>query len=541
MMYLDFNRRNSNIASLFVDSEQYLRINEDVRALQKDAVQHYLEYGYAEGRPPSRWFNRTYLERIAPTYGYDTSSAQSLFTTLLDAGLNHHQWASPCLSPAWMLHQLPKTKTLRDALKLKIPEAGISIHPALHKIYPSADFVLISDLISKLDKIDYAALSLVDLDEYRHQHRDVRNSFTDPFEIFEQLWNTGYLENRLKYLGVQRRSYTDPDTLLRSNFAVILSDKIGLSEQSSPRILNGLGQSLHLFDPESPQFKPLTNYNLDRLNSIPTFEEIYNIGANANLARAIPRLSAPEVHSARRITDMDLVGGRVKPTGSRVVYAMSTNGHDGIPTPPDLDDCDFFLFSDIAGLPKDSPWQLVTPTLSDRDAKRASLWFKTHPHLLFPQARFVTWIDANVVCMPGSEKVLMAHEAMSEIATFVHGDRRCVYDEADAIRQRKLDYAPVIDRAVKRLRDAGVPKDLGLYETNVLFSRCEDMLVREFFDEWWRNIWLGSRRDQMSFTMASWLTKLSISYLDGPFSTKNSRFFSKVPHKKTASRFVAGA
>lgn len=540
-MYLDFKRGNSNLASLFVDSDHYLQINEDVRIMQKDPVQHFMEYGFSEGRPPSKWFNRTYLERIAKPLRYDLSTATKLIESLLDAGSDHHQWASPCLSPAWMLRQLPKTRSIRDALRNKVPEKGISIHPALRKIYPSSDFVYISDLISNLDKIDYASLSLIDLEEYKHQHKDVRSSLVAPFQIFEQLWNIGYLENRLKYLGVQRKSQTDPDTLLRSNFAAILSERVGLGEQSSPRILNGLGQSLHLFDQESAYFKPLTNFNQDRLNAVPTFEEIYDIGLNVNLARAVPRLTAPEVQVTARITDMDLVANRVKSSGSRVVYAMSTNGHDGIPTPPDLDDCDFFLFSDIAGLPKNSPWQLVTPTLSDRDAKRASLWFKTHPHLLFPDARFVTWIDANVVCMPGSEKVLVAHEAMSEIATFVHGDRRCVYDEADAIRQRKLDYAPVIDRAVQRLNDASVPKDLGLYETNVLFSRCEDFLVREFFDEWWRNIWLGSRRDQMSFTMALWLTKLSVSPLDGPFSTKNSRFFSKVPHRKTASRTVGGA
>lgn len=539
-MYLDFKRGTPNMASIFVDAEHYLAVNGDVRELQKNAALHFVEYGYAEGRPPSKWFNMAYLKRIAPAHGYDLSDAKKLLGSLLDAGREHHQWVSPCLSPAWVLRQLPKARSLREALKSKVPDAGVSIHPALRRIFPDSEFVYISDIVSRIDKLDYQSLSLVDLEEYKHQHKDIRSTFSDPFEIFEQLWSMGYLENRLKYLGVQRRSFTDPDTLLRSNYAAILSDRIGLGEQSSPRILHGLGQSLNLFDQEASSFRPLMNYNQDRLNSIPTFEEIYDIGSNANLARAIPRLTAPEVQSVRRTTDMDLVAGRTPQSKSRVVYAMSTNGHDGIPTPPELDDCDFFLFSDIAGLPKDSPWQLVTPTLSDRDPKRASLWFKTHPHLLFPKARYVTWIDGNIICMPGSERVLEAHEAMSEIATFVHGERRCVYDEAEAIRQRKLDYAPVMDRAVKRLKDAGFPKDLGLFETNVLFSRCEDLLVREFFDEWWRNIWLGSRRDQMSFTLASWLTKLSISSLDGPFSAKNSRFFSKVPHRKTASRTVGG-
>lgn len=537
-MFLDFKRGALGAASLFVDSERYLRVNDDVHATGKDPIEHFVLYGYNEGRAPSKWFNRLYLERIAEQYNYDLSSADRLIRSLLDAGPEHYQWVSPCVCPAWLLRQLPKAKTLGEALKLLVPQDGLSIHPALQRITPSDEINTVYDILVRLDKLDYTTLSLVDLEEYKRQHRDIRASFEDPFEIFEHLWNVGYIENRLKYLGVQRRSDTDSDTLLRANFATIFSHRLGLNDQNPSRITGGLGTSLHFFDQEDAIFSPLISYNTDLLGLVPSFDEICQLSSLASSVRAVPKATAPEIVRTKRITDTDLVTGHVQPRGSRVVYSMSTNGHDGIPTPPDLEDCDFFLISDVAGLPEDSPWQLVTPTLTDRDPKRGSLWFKTHPHLLFPNTRFVTWIDANVICMPGSEGILAAHETMSEIATFVHGDRKCVYDEAEAIKLLKLDYAPVMDRAVKRLEEAGMPKAFGLYETNVLFSRCEDMLVREFFDEWWRNIWLGSRRDQMSFTLASWLTQLSISTLDGPNSTKKSRFFSKVPHRKTAFRTV---
>jgi hypothetical protein len=54
-----FRVERDTIGELF-DAEFYLELNEDVRLAGIDALQHYLEYGWREGRDPSRGFDTRY-------------------------------------------------------------------------------------------------------------------------------------------------------------------------------------------------------------------------------------------------------------------------------------------------------------------------------------------------------------------------------------------------------------------------------------------------------------------------------------------------
>jgi hypothetical protein len=130
----------------------------------------------------------------------------------------------------------------------------------------------------------------------------------------------------------------------------------------------------------------------------------------------------------------------------------------------------------------------------------------------------------------------MAHETLAEVATFIHPDRNCIYEEAEQISRLGLDHSETIQTCVKRLHEAGMPLQNGLFETNVLYSKPADYAVRNFYDTWWRNIFLGSRRDQMSFTFAAFLTNVMITPLDNRHSTKTSRFFRKRPHRQPKGR-----
>ena len=53
-----------------------------------------------------------------------------------------------------------------------------------------------------------------------------------------------------------------------------------------------------------------------------------------------------------------------------------------------------------------------------------------------------------------------------------------------------------------------------------------DVNVRNFFNTWWQCIFLGSRRDQMSFTYFSWKENINISAIQPKLTTvENNRFF----------------
>ncbi len=220
-----------------------------------------------------------------------------------------------------------------------------------------------------------------------------------------------------------------------------------------------------------------------------------------------------------------------------MVYSINLGLYDDEPTPPEMDDCEYFLITDAQKLCSNSPWQIVRPTLAERDLKRLCLWYKTHPHMLFHGVDHVTWIDGNIISAPGAGKLLEAHETFSELATFQHPDRNCIYEEAASVVALGLDQPDVIEKHVGRLKSCGVPENCGLYETNVLYSKPMDYAVAHFFDTWWREIFLGSRRDQMSFTLAAHLSAhVVINSLDGTKCAKNSKYFSKRKHVRPVGR-----
>jgi hypothetical protein len=233
---------------------------------------------------------------------------------------------------------------------------------------------------------------------------------------------------------------------------------------------------------------------------------------------------------------LDLLASNPRSSVEFVVYSINLGLYDYMPIPPNLPNCSYYLITDAAKVDSNLPWRIVRPTLAERDSKRVCLWYKTHPHLLFPETLNSVWIDSNIVCLPGSEKVITAQEALSEVATFAHPDRNCVYKEAQAIVDIGLDRLEVISAVVEKMRSQGMPANNGLYETNVLYTKSRDYAVRKFMNQWWNNVFFGSRRDQMSFTFAAHQTGIEISPLDGRNSTKTSRYFTKRAHRYAGGR-----
>ena len=103
------------------------------------------------------------------------------------------------------------------------------------------------------------------------------------------------------------------------------------------------------------------------------------------------------------LTDEELLSKRNFETNRRIVYSVNIGGYDELPIPPQMDNCSYFLITDAVEIHSDIPWTIVRPTFNESDIKRLCLWYKTHPHILFPNADFVTWIDSNIECHSSSE------------------------------------------------------------------------------------------------------------------------------------------
>lgn len=545
-----------NTVALFFDEAHYYDTNTDVQDAGIEGFEHFLTNGFAEGRAPSRLVEMGFLKFLVSQDEHSLEEIPVTIDAFADMLLN---WPAetvfgpaPLICPLWLKLQLGVTNdvSLAELLAMDAPLGQMSLHPGFGPITVTEAKPLHS-LFKDLSDEDYEELSLIDLTHYISNHRDLTHLRGKTKAAFAHLWSNGAFENRLKFIGNRRPSNATMERVFLTQCATVyrthLSRPSLLSPQNPTELLP---QSLKFSAPEDPTIlavrsvlnrahpNEVTDLGLEKLillQALLAKHETLVIPALIDEDSATPALQPV---GAKAILDRDLLSGAHKVTTKRVVYCVNLGGYDDLPIPPEMEDCSYFLITDAAEIPEDSPWTLVSPTLQETDIKRQCLWYKTHPHWLFPDADYVTWIDSNVECKSSSGQILIAHETLSEIATFMHPDRDCVYEEALMIKKLKLDQAQIIDRVLDEMKKAGLPKHYGLYETNVLFSRNQDIGVRAFFETWWRRIYLGSRRDQMSFTFSAWKEGIDITPLDARYCAKNSRFFTKRAHKNLSGRFV---
>ena len=50
----------------------------------------------------------------------------------------------------------------------------------------------------------------------------------------------------------------------------------------------------------------------------------------------------------------------------------------------------------------------------------------------------------------------------------------------------------------------GLPENAGLIEANVLIRRHNNPLIRELMEDWWEQLRVHGRRDQISFPYVAW-------------------------------------
>lgn len=550
----DLNAEELSLLQIFFDEDAYLRLYRDVAKANIDAFGHFLTYGFKEGRNPSHAVTQDTLKflvsKSAAPFEDIPENLSGLVAILRDWPIDAIYGPAILICPSWLSKQpqCAGCQTLAEILQTVIPVGDFALHPAFDALHVSTPMT-VKEIIEQIYKDHrFVELSAIDLDEYAAQHRDLSHFKGNGEGTFKHLWTFGALENRLKYLGGRRLTKQSPQGNFISQLKLAFLTRLDHEAVSTPRNATKLTPlNLRPVEPNG-EIDGALRFALSKeigtetpdqamqhlVSLTQVLDDVSTFVPDAGNVDDTERRSV----GSRTLTDQDLMSGAHDVTTKRVVYSVNIGAYDDLPVPPVLEDCSYFLITDAAEVPADTPWTIVRPTIREIDVKRQCLWYKTHPHWLFPKAEFVTWIDSNIQCRSRSESILMSHEMMSEIATFAHPDRNCVYLEAKEIVELQLDSASVIERATAQMKKDGFPEKTGFFETNVLFSRVQDLGVRAFFDTWWRNIYLGSRRDQMSFTFSAWSEGVEISCLDARFSAKDSRFFTKTTHKSKKGRFV---
>ena len=553
-MTFQLTNNDKELLNFFFNEAFYLEKYHDLAKNNIDGFQHFLEAGMSEGRSPSQIFDQQHIS-LTSSQGetWMMQTKKDKIAILREWPINSVFGPSALVCPAWLAMQINAIESisLAELLETTIPAGSFTFHPGLLPC-DLPEEITIGALIQQFDTSELTKMSLLNLSIYSSVHKDLRKFKDSHYLVFNHLWSFGVLEHRLGHIGgkndidvskdvkfvnhcetIYRHYFKYNDLTVTQSHKSLNPGNLEYASEDNPDLSN----LHHLF--QENHCTTTDNWTLSNINFLKSRISSNNsivLFSNVGLENT-DRVKMSEVGS-QILTDQDLLSGAHRVTTRRVVYAVNIGDYDDPPIPPKMDDCSYFLITDSAEVPADTPWTIVSPTLNEADIKRQCLWYKTHPHLLFPDAKFVTWIDSNIDCCTLSWEILISHENLSELATFVHPDRICLYDESAVVIEMGLDKKNIIERVVRSYQSKGFPENYGLFETNVLFSRTQDMAVRRFFDTWWRNIYLGSRRDQISFTFSAWSEGVEISSLHSLSSTKNSRYFKKRAHISKIGRFV---
>ena len=151
--------------------------------------------------------------------------------------------------------------------------------------------------------------------------------------------------------------------------------------------------------------------------------------------------------------------------------------------------------------PKSPTWKVHQVKQQD-NPRRTARHYKCLPHRYLPDADVWIWMDGNVRLTIPPEKAI--HQWLhSDLATFKHPDRNCLYIEAAFCAKHGKDTANILQAQVARYRKAGMPARWGLAETKIMIRR-NTPAIHEFNEAWWREIEVGSQRDQVSFPFVCW-------------------------------------
>ena len=459
---------------------------------------------------------------------------------------------TPLLCPVWVCLQLGEEgtpKSFSSLLRTRVPSEGISFHPSLRCYTPRSVGCTIANALAELDDNAISDTTIYPLNELTRRHKDLFRKIDGSLSLFKFLWTYGVTENRLKHLGTSAPKWATRQQILVANAIAILRTELKkrfyLSGEALP--FPALNQCVFISDelPSGRSFQAILGRSALSDLQDGTIEDVSEIFQHAGACNKTVVMKSGKSTTSRAVSGGQPICAESKShqrsysgIEESVVYSVNIGSYDEFPVPPQLEAARYFLITDANPKTVPEPWQVVAPMVIERDVKRQCLWYKTHPHWLFPNALFTVWMDSNVECLSGSENLLNAHKSLSEVATFKHPDRSCIFEELDVIKRDGLDYESVVCKVEERLRSGSMPKSYGLFETNVLFLRARDPAVRRFLDLWWWNISLGSRRDQASFTYASWKTRLHVNLLDGDRCCKDSRYFCKRPHNTSSSRVL---
>jgi hypothetical protein len=193
-------------------------------------------------------------------------------------------------------------------------------------------------------------------------------------------------------------------------------------------------------------------------------------------------------------------------------------------------DVDYVCFTDQPAETIPAPWQVYPLNKISKDPNRNAKQYKVLPHPVHPLRAYDIniWVDANFKITTGFDSVLPLLKTY-DMVLFKHFERDCLYQEAEVCKAMGLDDPVLIDGQMARYRWFGFPEHYGMPECGTLIRRAsfDSELLMNF---WWREIEMGSRRDQLSFMYTVWMLGLRDQIKIMDYTARDGRHHVWTPH-----------
>lgn len=218
---------------------------------------------------------------------------------------------------------------------------------------------------------------------------------------------------------------------------------------------------------------------------------------------------------------------------SKVVYTAIFNNYDILIDPKNpSEDVEYICFTDRQTEINSDIWKRVVVEDIKLPANMKNRLIKMKPHKFLSDFDRSLYIDGNVVLQKDVNEIFQKYSDEKMVVPS-HPDRDCIYEEAEALKNTSKGDDDKISRQMKRYKEEDFPKNYGLSANRIILREHNNPEVVELMKDWWRELFNGAKRDQLSLSYVTWINEFEISYMEENAGLPSTDIFDLAPHKGT--------
>jgi hypothetical protein len=204
----------------------------------------------------------------------------------------------------------------------------------------------------------------------------------------------------------------------------------------------------------------------------------------------------------------------------KVIYTAIMGNYDQLKLPQYISEgWDYICFTDNYDLKNDF-WKIRYIDSSEYGAAKTARWIKICPEI-FLDCDLSVWVDGNFEIKCYLDAFIEEYHK-GNFSVSSHG-RDCTYDEAHACITYGKDRDEIIKSQMKGYRNQGFPEHFGMVATGLTIRNHGIKNNIKFAQNWWKEVRLGSKRDQLSFNYTLWKHPIDINIMD--FNSVINKYF----------------